>query len=114
MTTDTIILGAIEGFKIPFTSTPMQKHLPTKISFSDEEKIHVEHEISRFLKTGVLVTCKREPGDFISNIFLRGKKNGSFRMILNLKQLNEYIPYQHFKMENLQQAVNMMTDTCVP
>ena len=112
MTTDTIILGAIEGFKIPFTSTPMQKHLPTKVSFSDEEKIHVEHEISRLLKTGVLVTCNREPGDFISNIFLREKKNGSFRMILNLKQLNEYIPYQHFKMENLQQAVNMMTDNC--
>ena len=90
----------------------MQKHLPTKVSFSDEEKILVEHEISRLLKTGVLVTCKHEPGDFISNIFLREKKNGSFRMILNLKQLNENIPYQHFKMENLQQAVNMMTDNC--
>ena len=51
---------------------------------------------------GSLVKSHRgEPGKFISNAFLCPKKDGGFRMILNLKKFNEYVQYQHFKMEAL-------------
>jgi hypothetical protein len=39
---------------------------------------------------------------FICSLFVIPKKMGGFRPILNLKPLNEFIRYEHFKMENLQ------------
>ena len=33
-------------------------------------------------------------------------------MILNLKHLNEYVKYHHFKMESLQSAIHLMTEGC--
>ena len=50
--------------------------------------------------------------EFISGIFLREKKDGSYRMILNLKQSNEFIVYRHFKMESLQFALNFRSKNC--
>ena len=29
-------------------------------------------------------------------------------MVLNLKELNKYIPYKHFKMENSEQAIRLV------
>ena len=40
------------------------------------------------------------------------KADGSYRMILNLKDFNENAEYEHFKMENLQSATRMMTQGC--
>jgi hypothetical protein len=39
--------------------------------------------------------------EFISNIFIRPKKNGTYRMILNLKLLNCNVEYHHFKIMHL-------------
>ena len=41
----------------------------------------------------------RESGDFISTIFTRKEKSGIFRFILNLKYLNSFVVYKHFKKE---------------
>ena len=38
----------------------------------------------------------REERDFMSSIFTREKRDGSYRMILNLTQLNKHIEYEHF------------------
>ena len=38
------------------------------------------------------------PGQFISSIFARPKKDGEYHMILNLKELNKYIKDYHFKL----------------
>ena len=40
-------------------------------------------------------------GEFWSNIFFVGKKNGRNRPVVNLRYLNQFIPYHHFKMEGL-------------
>ena len=53
------------------------------------------------MNKGVIVECSRETGDFLSNVFTRQKKDGTFRTILNLKYLNEFVQYQDFKMESL-------------
>ena len=42
---------------------------------------------------GVIERTTSGPGEFISSVFVRPKKDGSHRMILNLKQLNEYVTY---------------------
>lgn len=50
--------------------------------------------------------------EFISNICIRPKKNGTYRMILNLKLLNCNVEYHHFKMETFKSAVNLVTRDC--
>lgn len=46
---------------------------------------------------------------FLLPIFVRPKKNGEYRVVLNLKDLNEYVLYQHFKMDTFQQALTLIT-----
>ena len=50
----------------------------------------------------------REEDDFMSSILTREKKNGSFRMIINLRQLNKHIEYELFKMGFLQRVLNIV------
>ena len=69
-------------------------------------------EISKLLSKGVLELTHRSPGDFISNIFVRPKKDGSYRMILNLKPLNEFVDYHHFKMDTFQTALKLIQPGC--
>ena len=41
------------------------------------------------------------PNQFLSSIFLVEKKDGGQGPVVNLKMLNNYLPYKHFKMEGL-------------
>ena len=53
------------------------------------------------LREGAIQQVKSEPGEFLSNLFLVNKKDEGHRPIINLKFLNSFIPYQHFKMEGM-------------
>ena len=58
----------------------------------------------------VIIEVSPHPRQFLSPIFLRPKKKpGEFRMILNLKKLNGYFPYEHFKMENFENALELVS-----
>lgn len=115
ITTDYVILEAIQGVKIEFLDTPIpQKWEPCQYSFSDEEKLIIHLEIDKLLRKGVLIEIhpgKLEP-QYLSNIFTRSKKDGSCRLILNLKEINESVVYHHFKMDTLKTAINLMTKNC--
>ena len=52
-------------------------------------------EIKNFLPKGVIEECQHEEDKYISPIFLTPKSDGSFRMILNLKKLNDQMPYTY-------------------
>ena len=54
----------------------------------------------------------REEDGFMSSIFTREKRDGSYRMILNLKQLNKHIEYEHFIMESVQSVLNIIRPNC--
>ena len=45
------------------------------------------------------------PGEYVSIIFTRDKKNGDIRIILNVKELNNHIKYMHFKMNSFDELV---------
>jgi hypothetical protein len=47
--------------------------------------------------------------EFISNIFLVPKKNGDFRLVINLKPRNHFVDKIHFKMENIQMVLNAIS-----
>ena len=69
-------------------------------------------EIDRSLSIGVIVPSQSEAYQFISTIFARSKKDGKYRMILNLAKLNEHVEYHHFKMDTLETAIKLVTPNC--
>ena len=50
-------------------------------------------------KGAIVETPKHLEGTFFSNLFLVEKKDDGNRPVINLKHLNQFIPYQHFKMD---------------
>ena len=46
--------------------------------------------------------------EFISPIFVTSKSDGGYRLILNLKSLNEYIDIKHFKMHGLKAILKLV------
>ena len=51
----------------------------------------------------------QDPREFLSNLLV-SKKDGGNRPIINLKHFNEFIPYQHFKMEGLHLLKDMLQE----
>ena len=111
LTSDPWNLNAIEGCDIEFDFLPDITPAPG-IVFSQEEQGFIEAEIARLKDKKVIVQTVHCIGECISPIFVRPKKDGSFRLILNLKRLNETIRYRHFKMDTFQSAINLMTPHC--
>ena len=56
-------------------------------------------EVNKLLKNGIVINPAHEEGKFISPTFLRSKPDGTNRVILNFKTLNQTLEYNHFKME---------------
>lgn len=113
LTNDQVILDAIKHYHIEFeANTPVQPHPPKQIHFSPGERDIISEEISTLLRKGVLEQTEYVEGDFLSTIFVRHKKDGSYRMILNLKPLNEFVSYHHTKMDTIQTALKLMRSGC--
>ena len=69
-------------------------------------------KIKNLLYKGVIEECQHEEGEYVSPIFLTPKYNGSFRMILNLKQMNNHFPYIHFKRETIKSVLDLVIPNC--
>jgi hypothetical protein len=109
-TSDPWLLKNLHGYKLEFTQLPQQTFENHEIRFSTTESAFLAQEIDTLLTKGVIVQSQDEVGQFVSNVFLRPKKEtGKFRMIFNLIKLNEFVEYQHFKMETLETALKMVT-----
>ena len=90
----------------------LQATKPRQIIYSSGDKDIINLEIAKLLKKGVIEPSKPSDGDFISTIFVRPKKDGSHRLILNLKPLNEFVAYYHFKMDTIHAALKLMRPGC--
>lgn len=72
----------------------------------------IRDQIGTLIKKGALRRCKSVPGQFISNIFIVPKPDGSYRLILNLKGLNKFITTEHFKLEDGKTVQKLITSEC--
>ena len=77
-----------------------------------QEKLLVCKEIKTLSEKGVIKHSHHEPGEFISTIFLRPKSDGTYRMILNLKEVNKSVEHHHFKMDTLDTVTKMIKPGC--
>ena len=111
ITSDAEVICTVAGEKIEFTSLPQQNNYKAK-KFSEQEDTTIAQEVQQLLAKEVIVESPHEKGEFISLIFLRAKPDGSHRLILNLKKLNEKVVYQHFKMDSIWTAITLMKPNC--
>lgn len=109
ITNDPIVLEYVKGYKIPFSFPVVQKYNPVEPSFSSTEIYYIILEIKKMLLSGAIIKCEDVPGQVISNIFLIPKSDGTFRFILNLKNLNKFVSTHHFKMEDIRTVSKLVS-----
>ena len=108
ITSNDFILNIVKnGLTIDFVDIAIAPH-PHIRTFSDQEVTIIDNEISQLLSKNVITQVEWSEDNFVSGVFTVDKKDGGFRMILNLKQLNESVKYQHFKMETLDDVLNLL------
>lgn len=112
ITTDPAVLSYVKGYKIPFKAKVYQKFPPPEKKFSKKDLECILSEIQRLKNLGAVEKCNTCENQYISQIFLVPKPNGSQRLILNLKQLNKFIKTEHFKMEDKNVALKLLTSNC--
>ena len=99
LTSDKMILSRIKGFKIPFFVPPFQNKIKIQ-SWSNHEAAKIRSQVKILLEKGAIHKCSPVDDQFVSNIFIPPKSDGSVRLILNIKKLNELMHADHFKLED--------------
>ena len=113
LTSDPFILDAIKHYHIEFEADcPVKPETTHSIQFSEQENEIIESEIEKYLAKEIIEKACVTDDCFISNIFVRPKKDGSHRMILNLKNFNHFVDYHHFKMDTFKTAISLIRPGC--
>lgn len=78
LTSDSFILDAIKHYHIEFASeVPYQAQEPRHIYSSLSDKEVIDGEISKLLLKGVIERTGHTGNGFVSNVFVRPKKDGT-------------------------------------
>ena len=93
-------------------AVPPSNHVPQQLITQQKEINIAKQLLKELLDKQVIRQTKLRTTGYTSNIFLRPKRSGGHRLILNLKHLNDYVEYFHFKMDNLQTAIRLTTQNC--
>ena len=94
-----------------------ENHIPTKHntknpSFSPMEEIKMQVNLEEMRHRRIIRETTNESTEFVSPIFIVKKPDGGTRLILNLKELNEFVKYEHFKTDGNKTIINMFTRNC--
>ena len=102
LTQDEEISSVVKEYMITFLKVPVQRNIPKQVTTSKTQELLINQEIMEMLDKGAIKKVEHQfPDQFLSNILLVKKKDGGNRPCINLKALNKFIPYKHFKMEGL-------------
>lgn len=96
---------------IEFDSPPCQHYLPQSVRSVLDTQV-IDLEIAKLLSKRVIEPTGHSHGEITSDIFLRNKKDGSYRMILNLKKLTQYTSKTRFKMDTLNTIIELIEKDC--
>ena len=77
VTSDKFILQAVAGTMLEFEDGLPSFCQPRRLQFTDFESAVIDKQIKEFLQLGIVEKTEHSPEEFISNIFIRDKKDGS-------------------------------------
>ena len=86
--------------KLKFQESPLQVTF-SEFEISQNQPL-IREKVNKLLKKEVLVECEHD----------REKTDGIQRLVLNLKILNKYLEYKHFKMQTLQTMLTFIQPNC--
>ena len=95
------------GYRIPFDRRPPLSERPLSLPAYSPQSIKgvaLTQELQNFLRKGAVEPAPQSPG-FYSRLFLVQKASGSWRPIIDLSTLNDYITSSHFHMETPQSVL---------
>ncbi|KAI9560527.1 reverse transcriptase [Daphnia sinensis] len=97
---DPWILNVVRnGLELDFEAPPVMVKFPCNARMDFDQLSIGNKEVGALLQKGAAVkACKI---GFVSSMFIIKKASGGFRPIINLKNLNCFLVYRHFKMEGL-------------
>ena len=101
LTNDPLILDIVRGYKTPFILPSRQSKLPNLCQLTKQVSDLVDQEVHDILRKGTIVVSDPKEYQFLSSLFLVKKKDGGNHPVVNLKDLNNKILYQHLEMEGL-------------
>lgn len=94
-------METIQGYVLEFASMPTQKKPPKPRVFSQTVRKALSQELVLLLQKGAIKKVEPIPGEFLSNVFTIPKKEGSLRLVVNLRPLNQFLVERKFKMEGI-------------
>ena len=97
ITHDPAILRIVKGWEIPLVEIPSQVKYPHDVQMNLVEEKAMDQEVESMLAKGAIREAIPKSDQFLSNVFVTPKWEDQYRPIINLKKLNEYVPYHHFK-----------------
>ncbi|EDO33201.1 predicted protein [Nematostella vectensis] len=106
ITSDPWVLETASGYHLEFSESTLQNELPKPPPFGEDEEKLIDEEITKLNSRGAIIKVSPCTGEFISNTFLVPKKTGDMRPVINLKPLNSFLQKIHFKMENINVALD--------
>lgn len=113
VTQDNVVLDYVRGVQLEFDSMPVQDYPMPEIRCSQFESEAISGEIEKYLELGIISPVYEHiEGEYVSKIFPRPKKDGGWRIILDLSPLNKDVVYEHFKMESFKTAMGLVTENC--
>ena len=110
LTSDSEVLSTASSLPVEFETTPHLPQRPNRLAKAEQQIIHQETE--KLMRKGVIKKSTREEGEIFSPIFLREKPDGTFRLILNLKEANKHKDSIHFKMETINSILKLVRPNC--
>ena len=103
------ILKIIKSLPLDLEQDPPSQK--TKL-MSGQASQKVMEEINKLVDKGVIVYTEHEKGEFFSPIFFHSKSDGTSRLIMYLKTLNEFLEYNYFKIEAVHLVAELIQPHC--
>ena len=98
------------GYRIPFDCRPPLSKRPLSLPAYSPQSIKgvaLTQELQNLLRKGAVEPAPQSPG-FYSCLFLVQKASGSWRPIIDLSTLNDYVTSSHFHMETPQSVLRFI------
>ena len=97
---DVVIDWVTHGITIPFARVPEQPSVFNNPPFKSNESSFIRSELHKLLSNGV-VECVSEMPRCVSPLKVVPKKSGKFRLICDLRYINEHCVIPHFSSEDV-------------
>ena len=101
LTGDRAVLNYVRGHCLSFYQDPVQWHRPRPRQMAADMRDLVTKEVTSLVEKGALVEVPGSTPSFVSPLFVVPKKSDKMRPVADLRELNAFVKYEHFKMESI-------------